>query len=84
MMLGFGQATTGVVAAAPASSLDLYMLGLKAWASPSTAFSALGTTATNPGAALSGSVMPATLGLWTPPLLLAFVAIGAMGGKRRR
>ena len=81
MMLGLGQTTTP--APAP-SSLDLYMAGLKAWGSPTAAFSALGTTVSNATTAFSGPMLPASLGLWTPPLVLAYVAFNAMGRRRRR
>lgn len=84
MMLGIGQTAVAPAPAAPASAMDLYLAGLKAWGSPSLAFSALGNTASNFSTAFSGPVLPATLGLWTPPLVLAVVAISAMGRKGRR
>lgn len=82
LRFGLGDTTTPVVTTAVASPIDLYMAGLKYWASPSQAFSALGSTMSS--AAFSGTALPATLGLWTPPILLAVVAVGAMSGKRGR
>ena len=65
----------------PMGSLDLYMAGLKVWTSPGAALTALGTTLGNFGQAVSGPVLPATLGLWTPPLILAGFLLSR--GRRR-
>jgi len=90
MMLGFGDtttttapATTAVSTTTPPSSIDLYMAGLQLWGTPGTAFSTLGTTISSASSAFTGQALPVSLGLWTPPLLLAAVLIG-MSGKRGR
>ena len=90
MKIGLGDAAAmtaaplAVTTTVPLSSVDLYMAGLKVWGNPGAALSALGTTLSNFGAAVSGSVLPATLGLWTPPLALAAVVFSSMSGRRRR
>lgn len=83
MMLGYlgdGTAAGGSNTTALAPPTLGLTDGLKLWLTPSSALSAVQSTITDPSTSLGAKILPYTIGLLAPPIVLLMLLTG--GGRR--